>query len=518
MSIKARHAGHGHGNHYANIKYGYITLAVSAAFMVYLIATRFLFIKRWKSQARTPSGVLRFLSEGSLTLRVLIWTILVVGILFANVSNLGTSYTVVLKRLGRVGYCLVPLDVVLAIRPTFLGPHSLYLQYLGLHKWLLRLIILATTVHGVGYSIKWLIEKRFWNRTFAWRNFLGVIPFWMSLLLIVVSLRPLRRKLYGLFYIWHNITVFAFTAFMLWHARPGVTDVLVFIFFLYGVQIFLRIRLTHRVEKLTLVDPEDSQLRLVKLQKPANFPVDWVPGSHLRMSWRLTNWRYWVYPTHPYSISTLPGDTTVDLVIKKGFRFEIFLSLEYSISSPYNLFPPQLFQTADNVHVICGGSGISLGVPVFRYLKQNSSVITKMTWVVRSIKDTYVLPELGVQHSVDVYVTQGNLDNTLFFNTGDEEDYGLLNLDGKDMELESLNLDDDEPTNPFTDEAGTLALRAINYHKGRPILHEVFSHLGETDDPRNKWIVVCGPAPLISAVKKWGKLNKTNVFEELYDM
>lgn len=516
MSNEIRHPGHGHGhgNHFANLKYGYIIVGISVAYMLYISVARYLYLRKWTKQGKTPTGAIKAAAFGSLWVHVLVWTFLLLLLLFINIANLKTSWIIVIKRLGRVGYCLVPLDAVLALRPAFLGPHALYLEHLGLHKWLSRVILAATTAHGIGYYVKWLMESRFWNRSMAWRNFLGVVPFWMSILLLAVSLRPVRRKIYAFFYIWHNVTVFAFTAFMLWHARPGVTDVLVFSFCLYGLQVFLRIKYTHRLEKLTIVDPEESQLRLVKLQKPATYPVDWIPGSHLRMSWRLTSWRYWVWPTHPYSICSLPGDQTVDLVIKKGFRFEMFLSLEYSISTPYCLVPPPFYQTAENVHVICGGSGISLGVPIYRYLKQNSSVTSKMTWCVRNSNDVFVLPELSVLSPVDVYLTKS--ENTLFVNNNTEEDHGLLNENGKDMELESLDNDSGEQSPLASDDKAPQ--KAVNFQKGRPIFDEIFNHFAETEEPGNKWIVVCGPTPLIESVKKWGKLNNVQVFEELYDM
>lgn len=520
MDLGVRHAGHGHGHggsHFANVKYGYIILGLSLVYAAYVSVARYLYLRKWNKQARTPTGFLRAAAFGHLAIHVIVWILIFTVLLFMNVHNLSTTYSMVLKRLGRLAYCLVPLDAVLALRPAFLGPHASYLQHLGLHKWLLRLILVAVVAHGIGYSVKWLIEHRFWNRTLAWRNFLGVVPFWMTLVLLVVSLRPVRRKIYGLFYIWHNVTVFAFTGFMLWHARPGVTDILVLAFLLYGIQIFLRIRYTFKLEKVTIFDTEESLLRLVRLQKPPNYPVEWVPGSHLRFSWRLTNWRYWVWPSHPFSICSLPNDSTVDLVVKKGLRFEIFLSLEYSMTSPYSLVPPPLFDTADNVHVICGGSGISLGVPVYRYFKKNSSVLANMTWCVRNASDTFVLSELGISHPVDVFVTKGELSSTMFVNNGSEEDYGLLNSKGDDLELESLNLEETDSTNPFADEFKMLQ-DVVKFKRGRPLFDEIFSQFRETDEPRNKWIVVCGPSSLINAVKKWGKLHQVQVFEEVYDM
>ncbi|PSK40499.1 hypothetical protein C7M61_000144 [Candidozyma pseudohaemuli] len=501
MSIESRHAGHGHGNHFANVKYGHIIFGISVAYALYVSVARYLYLRKWNNQAKAPTGLVKSAAYGNLWVSVVFWTFLILFLSFINVENLATMWVIVIKRLGRVGYCLVPLDAVLALRPACLGPHALYLEHLALHKWLSRVIVVATTAHGIGYWVKWIIELRFWAQNVRYQNFLGVVPFLMSVLLLAVSIRPARRKIYAFFYIWHNATVFAFTFFMLWHARPGVTDVLIFSFCIYGLQVFLRIKFTHRLEKMTIVDPEDSQLRLVKLQKPPNYPAEWIPGSHLRMSWKITNWKYWVYPTHPYSIGSLPGDATIDLVIKKGFRFEMFSSLEYSISLPYCSVPPPLYQTADNVHVICGGSGISLGVPIYRYLKQNSSVITNMTWCVRNDNDVFVLP--STMDPIDVYVTKA--ETTLFVNNNQEEDHGLLN---KDVELELL------------DGSGTSSPPelAVNFKKGRPIFDEIFAHFGDTAEPDNKWIVVCGPSALIEAVKKWGKVNHVHVFEELYDM
>lgn len=499
MTNEIRHGGHGH--HGASIKYGHIIFGISVAYALYISLARYFYLRKWNKQGKTPLGFTKSAAYGNLWVSVAFWTFLTVALSVINIENLGQAWIIVIKRLGRVGYCLVPLDAVLALRPACLGPHALYLEHLALHKWLSRVIVLATTAHGIGYWVKWIIELRFWALNLRWKNTLGVIPFLMSVLLLAVSIRPARRRIYAFFYIWHNLTVFAFTAFMLWHARPGVTDILVFSFCLYGLQVFLRIKFTHRLEKISIVDPEDSQLRVLKLQKPANYPADWIPGSHLRLSWRLTNWRYWVYPTHPYSIASLPEDPTIDLVIKKRFRFEVFSSLYYTISTPYCSIPPPFYQSAENVHVICGGSGIALGMPVFRYLKQNLSVVTYMTWCVRSETDVFVLP--SSMDPIDIYVTKA--ESTLFVNDTREEDNGLLS---KDMELELL------------DGSGSPSLLGptTNFKKGRPVFDEIFAHFGDTTEQDNKWIVVCGPQLLINAVKKWGKLNRVCVFEEVYDM
>lgn len=515
MEVEPRHSGHHHDT--GNVKYGYAVFGLSLLYSAVLVGANSIYTRKWESQQRpTPNSVwgrLRIIHP--IWAHVLLWLILVVAISFFNVSDLAEKYPVVLKRFGRVGFSLVPLSIFLALRPAALG--TSYLEYIPMHKWLLRVITAAISVHGIGYFVKWLIEGEFWAKTLKLLNLLGVIVFIFMLVLIVVSIRPVRRRFYRLFYVIHNATVLLLVGLTLFHARPGVGDFVLLCGIMLLWQGFQRIRCMFIAGDLEIIEKDSSSLKVLRFNKAQVYPTNWTPGSHVRLTFPLHNFRSWLFASHPYTLCSLPDDATLDLVVKKGHTFRVFSSLQYAISSPYSSLQLTFFSTAENVVILCGGSGISLGIPVIRYL-QSSSVKSKLVWCVSNKADAFVLRETNVKSVVEVYVT-GQVPYLTLSKTVSEEDYGLLD-GGDQVELESLN----HEQNPFEDDASERVLneKADNeicaFRKGRPEFDAVFEPFNETEDPFNKWIIVCGPELLIKDAKKWGKQHGIQVFSEYYDM
>lgn len=513
--LEPRH-GHGHHNHRANVKYGYYTLLASIAYIGVIATCRYIYAYRWQKQGRPGTrGVWRAIVHTPFWVHLLLWFAIYLVLLFVGLLNFPKYYAGFLKRTGRVAYCLVPLDVILAFRPALFGGSG-YLEHIPFHKWLLRIILFGTTIHGLGFFVKWLIEHRFWDRFFDIYNVLGEIPTFLAVLLAVVLARPIRAKVYGFFYIWHNATVVSFATMIIVHARPGVTDIAILTIVLCGVQVYLRVSRTYRLPKITIVDKDQLALRVLKLTKPTHYPAEWSAGSHLRLTTKMASFTYWLLPSHPYTIALLPLDDSVVLVVKKTFRFQVFSSVDYTITLPYMSLPPPFFKTAENVHILCGGSGISMGVPLYRYFSTNSSVVANLTWCISNKEDDYVLDELTVPKAMDIYVT-GSQSSTLFVNNGETEQYGLLD-EADNFELQSLSSDESEDPNPFADTNAVRKKPGVSYHKGRPIFDEIFRPFGETDDAANKWLIVCGPPGMIQDAKKWGRQHKVQVFSELYEM
>lgn len=513
MEIHARHSGH---NHTVNIKYGYIILGISLFYALVLAVSKHVYLRKWKSQGR-PNAMSVWARIGRVPVwaHIAIWTVVVVGLSFFKVEHLTENYSVIIKRVGRLGYALLPLDVLLAIRPSFLG--GSYLDYISLHKWVLRFILVLLVLHGVGFFVKWLIDGAFWKKTLKWANLLGVIMSLISVLLGIISVRPVRRKIYRFFYVFHNFTILAFLVLIYLHARPGVGDFVILLVAMLAFQIYQKLSLIHNVMNVSIVDKDSSSLRLLRLSKPTQFPTLWYAGSHVRFGYAKSNIRFWLYPSHPYTLCSLPLDSTLDLVVKKGFRFQVFSSLEYTVSSPFESLPAPCFTSAQNVNILCGGSGISFGIPIFRYFKHNSSIKVNLFWCVSNKEDAYILSELKVTSEVQVYVT-GNGDSTLFVNTDNNSDegFGLLG-ENEQFELETLR---SAQSDPFADAKAinTAPELDISFHKGRPKLDEIFLSFSETEDNANKWIIVCGPQSLINEAKAWSNSHDVQLFTELYDM
>lgn len=510
MDIEARHGG---SHHTINIKYGYIILGLSLLYALFLAVANHFYLRQWRNNGK-PSQTSIFARIGSIPLwvHIVLWTITVIVLSFVHVEDLAENYNVVIKRVGRLGYALVPLDVALALRPSLLG--NSYLPCIPLHKWILRLIMLCVFVHGGGYFVKWLIEGAFWKKLLKIDNLLGIIVALISLVLTIVSVGPLRRLIYRYFYLWHNVTVASFLVLVLLHARPGVGDFVILLLVMLAFQLYLRLVNTYGINKVSIVDKETSTLQIVRLLKPTNYP-GWTPASHVRLGYARTNFRFWLFPAHPYTLCCSPENSTLDLVVKKGLRFQVFTSVDYTVSSPYESIPLPFFATAENINIICGGSGISLGIPLFRYFKHNSSVKTRLFWCVSSRVDAYILGEFGIS-GVDVFVT-GDDRTTLFLDleARTNEDFGLLD-ETDTLELESLQL---STADPFSD--GNALPKSpeetVSFHKGRPKFDEIFGGFSETDDSANKWLVACGPQSLINEAKAWSGAHGINMFSELYD-
>lgn len=501
MDIQKRHAGH---HHTINVKYGYIIFGVSLLYAVLFILSKQIFIRQWGSQNRpNTKSVWHKYTNSPTWIHVTIWTIIYLGLTFFNVKELGENYAVVIKRVGRLAYALVPLDILLVIRPALLG--GSYLEYISLHKWILRLILLFSVAHGVGFFVKWLVQGAFWSKTLKWANFLGVVVAGVSVVLAAISIRPIRQKVYAAFYVVHNITVFTFLVLITFHARPGIGDFAILILAMLLFQAYQRAKV-YAAPKISIIDIDSSLLRILRISKPENYGL-WLPGSHIRLGYPRTNFRFWLFPAHPYTLTSLPEDSSLDLVVKKGFRFQVFSSLDYTISSPFEALPAPFFSSAETVSILCGGSGISLGIPIYRYLKQNSTRVS-LFWCVSNKNDVYILNEFNLTSRIDVYVT-GSQD-TLFVSETENEDNGLLH---EQFELETLNSED-----PFGDNHEIPFKSEIVFHTGRPNLDEILSSFSETHNQDNKWAIACGPQSLVDDVRKYSKENDVQLFTELYDM
>lgn len=440
-----------------------------------------------------------------------LWLAIVLGLAFFGIEHPIAHYATIAKRLGRLAYCLVPLDVLLVLRPSLLT--TSYLEVVTLHKWISRLIIITSFAHGLGYVVKWFLEGTFWSKFFKIDNFLGAAVLLPSIGLLIISMRPIRERIYRFFYLWHNVIVFLFLVPMFWHARPGVLDFIFLLVVMLAFQIYQRLSGIYAVQNIQIVDQSSSTLQVLKIAKPFNYPSAWAPGSHLRLSYPISAAKYWLFPSHPYTIASASDNRTLDLIIRKGYNFQVYSSLSYSLSAPSASIPTLFFETAKKVVILCGGSGISLGAPVFRELRRRSSIQSQLIWCVSNSNDTFVLGELGLSSLTEVYVTG----DSAFVNgptTQLSEQIDSL-LDNQELvELQNL---DQELLVSSQNESPSSKMDEVHLHNtGRPNLDEIFSDLVSSGPDSNNWIVVCGPLTMIKEAKQWGLANKVLVFHEYY--
>lgn len=509
MEIEARHGSH----HTINIKYGYVLFGISVLYALLLLAATTFHLRLWAANGKPRPGFIwaRVASIQPLWIHVLGWTLATTVVSFFAVHDLAENYSTVLKRVGRLGFCLVPLDVLLAMRPSLLTLS--YLEHIALHKWISRLILLAVSVHGIGYFIKWLGENAFWRKSLKTLNFLGVVVFIFGVVLAVISVRPLRQRLYRSFYVIHNATIFLFVSLTFWHARPGITDFIILSWAMLGVQLYLKLARTYAVPELKVIEKTGSGLLMLKLLKPAQYASEWAPGSHVRLSNSFTDFRFWLFASHPFTIFSAPEDVYISLVIKKRPTFELSPDLSYTLSSPYVSLPAPFFQTAEKVVVLAGGSGISMGLPVFRYLSKNASVTTNLVWATSAKDDVFILDGMSLASPVDVYVTR----NSLAISTDDTEQNDALLGSSENFEMETLTpLETELQELPSAEKESQGRDKIFSLHTGRPSLDSIFETLKTGSEPLNNWVVVCGPLGMIQEATQWGKRHNIQVFSEHY--
>lgn len=507
--ISPRHEGH---HHTANIKYGYIVFGVSMVHIIGILVCKSVFKLRWTTSTKGVGLV-----KSPLFITIIAWSLILIGLGVFHIQ-LPENYVTSIKRFGRMSYALLPFDIFLVLRPNNFGLR--YLELIDLHKWMSRVIIAGAIIHGMGYLIKWILEGALLTKLFKLWNFLGIVVFMLNLILIIISLRYFRRRVYQYFYVVHNITVWLFVGLICLHARPGVGKYAIVCAGLLGLQIFERYAKSHSISNLKVIPYEGSNLVVVRIQRGLKIP-DWPSGSHIRLTYPLTNYRSWIFPTHPYTIASLESDEMLDLIISKSNRFILQPQMSYSWTGPFTSFSKELLQTIDNVNIICGGSGISFALPIFENLKQKASHV-KLIWCVRCKNDLHVLRTLNFNEEIIIHIT-GNLQdsapNTIF----DEEDYGLLDYDNNEnFELESLPSSETPSSTVNDDSSSSLDPRHKTGSKfillqGRPEFGTAFESLVQINSS-NKWIIACGPRSLVNSAQEWANDNKVNFVSEIYEM
>ncbi|GMG25782.1 unnamed protein product [Ambrosiozyma monospora] len=329
-----------------------------------------------------------------------------------------------------------------------------------------------------------------------------------------------------------------------------------------------------------VVQKENSDLVVVRISKSVFNNRDgsttggFLPGSHLRLGYQFKDWKFWALPSHPYSIASNYEDRSsqVELVVKKT-RFQIVAGFEYSIHPHLpSALPLEFFQTVENISIVCGGSGLGFGLPIFNYfkekmIKEGRDIKLNFIWITRNEGDLYLLNELAI-HGVTVYVTNGNdfgqdqtqdqSEHQQRSSLGQHQDQGNSPFD--DIELSSLppnntnniNNNDQEMPNdppPYTEFAKpTTSLSPLPHESnseqrdidsvlsqeldttsfenkiirnvGRPNLSELLAeHSVKTIDYANKWVVSCGPRSLNCDCQKIAESElKCRYFTEDYAM
>ena len=338
-----------------------------------------------------------------------------------------TSYDLlqITKRLGRVAVALMPPLLFVTLRPSPL-PRTLYLRILPIHKWISRIVVLASLLHSILYIYYMVIKGVFWMKIKKLPNIYGVLAMFLFIVIGFTSIRKFRRYNFKLFYYIHYISTWLTVIMIHFHARPGVPYYTAMNVMILSYQIGYRIY--HTRSTRVMVTPISPTLSLFE------FPVDSLakkailPAGHVRVSRYDMNIvkrvLFQLVPfQHPYTIASLPDEDTVKLIIRNG-NFKLknggvyyitgafepvinflerprdikeFLKNYSRKSNPFQVTSLGLLHSplyyvvnARRVLICVGGSAIAFGLPLLRILNFNG-IMVRLIWVIRDFRDLKLL-------------------------------------------------------------------------------------------------------------------------------
>lgn len=496
-----------HGSlHKVNIKYGYILFGVSILLVALRTLALWFYDKSWKKSSRSTT-YLR-LARFPLALSMAVLVLAITFLMFVNPHL--EKISVLIKRTGRLSYALIPLDLFLAAQPAWFSIDN-YLDTIKLHKWVSRIIVTLGMLHGIGFFV-YYIENNTLNKVFKFENLLGVVVFVLSPV-IMLMFKPVRSISYQFFYLFHTIFLIAMIFLIEYHARPGVG----FFFFinicLLISQYAKKYYYSKDITMTEIVEHPGSDYKIVKFPKSL-LPESYLPASHVRIGYSKWSPLFVFLPSHPYTVATTYQDHDLlsSLVIKPS-KFQLQPFETYSIIPVFKSSLSQnFFDTAENVSIVCGGLGISLGLGIFEYFKRckvadGRDIKLKFIWITGKEDDLFILNELNVQ-GVDIFVTSSDSDE----------------LDAvQDAFVDSANDVSDIPLTNLPNESRDSFGSVLHKYENvavlgkRPNLEVMLrTNMSKTIDYANKWVIACGPPSLISDCENIARQEKCRFFSEEY--
>ncbi|CEL59888.1 Ferric reduction oxidase 8, mitochondrial OS=Arabidopsis thaliana GN=FRO8 PE=2 SV=1 [Rhizoctonia solani AG-1 IB] len=323
----------------------------------------------------------------------------VVLFLFSNPVNNCT-------RAGFVCMSQAPIVVLFGVKNgpvgMLLGKSYEKLNYI--HRWVGQLMLVSGLFHVVGYLVKWtktgtlsIAAKR---QAWGWFGFGGLV------FLTIVSLPPIRRSSYTMFWHAHWVGFLMFGISIMYHA-PGAVPYAIAALSLYALDQVLRV-FKSRIATATITPV--PALKCTQLSVP-EIARGWRAGQHVRIRVLNSNMGMlgWA-ETHPFTIASISspkggGDGLTLLVKKAGDWTNSLYSLSQHASSaessgsgsrvkviiegPYGGPGSTIPSSFSSALVVVGGSGITFGTSTVEELvaaAENGCTRTKyveLVWVVQ---------------------------------------------------------------------------------------------------------------------------------------
>ncbi|KAH7338359.1 hypothetical protein B0J17DRAFT_662222 [Rhizoctonia solani] len=302
-------------------------------------------------------------------------------------------------RAGFVCISQAPIVVLFGVKNgpvgTLLGKSYEKLNYI--HRWVGQLMFLSALFHVVGYLVKWtktgtlsIAAKR---QAWGWFAFGGLV------FLTIVSLPPIRKSSYTVFWHAHWIGFLMFGVSIMYHA-PGAIPYAIAALSLYALDQVLRL-FKSRVATATITPV--PALKCTQLSIP-ELARGWRAGHISKMG--MMGWA----ESHPFTIASISspkggGDGLTLLIKKAGDWTNSLYSLSQHVSSaesagsgssvkviiegPYGGPGSTIPSSFSSALIVVGGSGITFGTSTVEELvtaAEDGSTRTKyveLVWVVQ---------------------------------------------------------------------------------------------------------------------------------------
>ncbi|CAL1697507.1 unnamed protein product [Somion occarium] len=207
------------------------------------------------------------------------------------------------NRAGFLALAQLPVVFLFATKNSILslllGPGHGYEKLNYIHRWSGRGLFIGATVHGalwirnhLQYGLPILGQQKETS---------GVAAFGILCILVLTSLRPVRRFFYQGFWIVHVLGYVSFFVTICYHtiyASPWIFPPLAF----YGLDILLRL-FRYRIKDASLV-PIDQNMTLIHIH---DCDSGWQAGQHVRLRVFFSNR---VFESHPLTIINAPSSSS----------------------------------------------------------------------------------------------------------------------------------------------------------------------------------------------------------------
>lgn len=527
---------------YVTKKYGYITLVLALGFITTVViynSIGSLLLRNKKTGKKIEIKWRAWIP--------FVWTLVLLIVSFKETMN---DWTFLVKRLGRVSVALLPPTYLLSLKPSPF-PKTLYQQLLPFHKWCSRTIVLLGLIHGILYTWIYFQNKKLF-KLLHFSNVCGILLLTGFLTMALSSLKPVRKYFYSRFYTIHYTLSWAVVVFLWFHSKPPSNEYILMCIIILGCQIGYRYWYsTHTTLPVQYISPTLLMIKIEKQNLPT-FLQSHSPGAHLRISNPLWNFKTWMNSSHPYTITSMPHDEHLTLIIRKT-NFSIQLRREYALFGTFDSLQNQFMMNIKHNQInralfVIGGSGIAFGAPIMRFL-QSRGVSVKMLWAVRDIRDVQALYEIGLSDSlqngdVEVYITS----TPVHRETHDQSSSVIAveshllgephenNEDDLDVSVDNLYCPgtNNEPTmnNHLTSQNPDIKM-----YNHRPVLTvrlkmwlcgwfetETETDRDEcdgcaaggftTEDTQGSWVIASGAERLVNETKSWASDNNFEFYQE----